>query len=80
MKFLSRMMNKPLIKFEKYRENLRICGDFIYSYETPVAEIHHKAKEVIVAGYFSQTTSKHINYVCNLLGYKKVYDDSYLSR
>jgi hypothetical protein len=48
MKFLSRMQNKPLLKFEKYRENLRICGDFIYSYETPVAEIHHKAKEVIV--------------------------------
>jgi hypothetical protein len=43
------MQNKPLLKFEKYRENLRICGDFIYSYETPVAEIHHKAKEVIVA-------------------------------
>lgn len=67
------------ITLDKYKQNLRVIGDFIYSYNTPVAEIHHKAKEVIVCGYWSQTTSKHINYVCAILGYKKVYDDSYLS-
>jgi len=57
----------------KYKQNLKIVGDFIYSYNTRVAHISHVAKTIfIVPKYYkySKTTSKHINYVANELGYR----------
>jgi len=49
-------------KLPKYKENLRIInGTDVYSYSTRVAEI--KDEELHVYGWWSPTTSKHINYV-----------------
>ena len=47
-------------KFTRYKENLSYDNKFIYSYGTKVAEI--KGKTLVPLGYWSQTTSKHINY------------------
>ena len=58
--------------FKKYKENLTYDDKFIYSYNTKVAEINHKNKVVIPLGFWSTTTSKHINYASQELGYKKL--------
>ena len=51
-----------MIKLPKYKENLRIInGTDVYSYSTRVAQI--KDDELHVYGWWSRTTSKHINYV-----------------
>ena len=49
-------------KLPKYKENLRIInGEDVYSYSTRVAKIVDGA--IHVFGWWSPTTSKHINYV-----------------
>jgi hypothetical protein len=55
-------------KFTKYKENLSYDNKFIYSYGTKVAEI--KGKTLVPLGYWSVTTSKHINYAGRELGLK----------
>lgn len=51
--------------FDKYKKNLRVENNFIYSYDTKVAEIVNE--DIIVKKYYSRTTSKHINYVAYIL-------------
>jgi len=58
--------------FPKYKDNLSYDDGFVYSYNTKVAEINHKNKVVVPLGYWSVTTSKHINYAATQLGYKKL--------
>jgi len=63
----------------KFKQNLKVTDNSIYSYDTKVAEIDHKNKEVIPlewSVYFkgrrntsSATTTKHINHVASELGY-----------
>ena len=49
-------------KLPKYKQNLRIInGTDVYSYSTRVAKI--KDDNLHVFGWWSPTTSKHINYV-----------------
>ena len=56
-----------LQKLDKYKQNLSIInGVNVYSYTTNVADI--KGDELHVFGYFSKTTTKHINYVAKELG------------
>jgi hypothetical protein len=57
------------------KPNVRTDNKFIYSYDTNVATIDHDQKQVIVKNWYSVTTSKHINYIANLLNYntKKLY-------
>jgi hypothetical protein len=55
-------------KFAKYKANLSYDDKFIYSYGTKVAKIHPKTVEKL--GYWSMTTSKHINYAAKELGKK----------
>ena len=50
----------------KYKKNLRIEGDQVWSYATYVATI--KGNKLIVHGHWSKTTSKHINHVAAELG------------
>ena len=51
-----------MVKLPKYKENLRIInGTDVYSYSTRVAKIVDDA--IHVFGWWSPTTSKHINYV-----------------
>jgi hypothetical protein len=63
-------------KFDKYKENLCIVQydgcDWIMSYTTRVAKIDYAEMTAIVQGYWSMTTSKHINYACKQLGLTKI--------
>jgi len=51
--------------FNKYKQNLKCEGNFIYSYKTKVAEI--KGIELHQLGWWSVTTQKHINYAAKEL-------------
>ena len=56
----------------KYKENLQVVGDYIYSWGTKVAWIDRYRELVQIAPkyyQYSRSTSKHINYVANELGY-----------
>ena len=58
-------------KLEKYKQNLTIInGTEVWSYSTNVAEI--KGDELHVFGWWSQTTSKHINYVAQQFNLTKI--------
>ena len=59
-----------LSKMDKYKENLLVSDISIYSYLTEVAKINHKDKTITPLGWWSSTTSKHINYVAREYGYK----------
>jgi len=51
----------------KYTKNCSVAtttdGDYVKSYDTLVAKIDYEDETVTALGYWSQTTSKHINYV-----------------
>lgn len=49
----------------KYKQNLRIQGNDVWSYSTIVAKID--ANDLHQLGYWSMTTQKHINYVADYL-------------
>ena len=55
---------------EKYKQNLRIDRDNVFSYNTHVATI--KGGELHQIGYWSMTTQKHINYVAKELNLKLI--------
>lgn len=57
---------------EQYKQNLRIDGDKVISYATHVATIDRANSTLLVHGWWSKTTSKHINYVASELGLNKV--------
>ena len=57
-------------QFDKYKQNLRATDNYIYSYETKVAEINHETRTIKPLGWWSMTTSKHINYVGSQYGYE----------
>ena len=58
-----------MIKLPKYKENLRIInGTDVYSYSTRVAQI--KDDKLWVYGWWSPTTSRHINYVAEYYNLK----------
>ena len=56
----------------RYKQNLRIVGNDVYSYNTHVAEIDgnklYKVKWRVHGMSSSRTTTKHINYVASELG------------
>ena len=59
-----------LTKLDKYRENLLVSDDAVFSYLTRVAEIDHEKREINPLGWWSVTTSKHINYVAREYDYR----------
>ena len=61
-----------LEKMPRYKENLRVNGEHVYSYNTRVARIDHKTKQITCLGWWSVTTSKHINYVASEYGYEVI--------
>ena len=63
-------MDKKIFKQDRYFQNLTVQGTDVISYVTKVAVIDHKNEQVVRLGYWSATTSKHINYVASELGYK----------
>lgn len=60
------------MKFDRYIKNLSCDNNFIYSYNTKVAEIDHTNGLIKTLGYWSITTTKHINYAARILNYKKI--------
>jgi|TARA_R110001606_G_scaffold398697_1_gene578426 hypothetical protein len=46
---------------DRYKQNLKIQGNNVWSYSTIVAKID--GSNLIQLGYWSMTTQKHINYV-----------------
>ena len=61
-----------LMELPKYRQNLRVSPEYVYSYMTAVAVINHGNKTITTDKFYSKTTSKHINYVADLYNYKVV--------
>ena len=59
-----------LSKLDKYKNNLLVSNQYIFSYLTQVAKIDHINKTIIVDKFYSVTTSKHINFVANEYNYK----------
>jgi hypothetical protein len=57
-------------RLNRYQKNLCIVEDRVYSYETHVATIEGDTLRIL--GWWSQTTSKHVNYVAAELKLKKV--------
>jgi hypothetical protein len=56
----------------KYKQNLHIDGNKVISYVTHVATIDESAKKLYILGYWSKTTSRHINHVADVYGLEKV--------
>ena len=67
---LKDVKKRHMTKLKRYQDNLRIDGDRVISYATHVATIEGSTLRVL--GYWSKTTTKHINYVATELGLKKV--------
>jgi hypothetical protein len=60
----------------KYKQNLRIDGNKVYSYNTHVATLKSEDRVIVVHGYWSKTTTKHINHVAEEFNYKKEFYDN----
>lgn len=54
----------------RYKQNLKVIGNKVYSYDTHVATI--KGRQLLRLGWWSVTTSKHINHVANEFGLQVV--------
>jgi hypothetical protein len=52
---------------KKYKQNLRIEGHKVFSYNTLVARINRGETHLTQLGWWSMTTQKHINYVAREL-------------
>jgi hypothetical protein len=59
-----------MTKFNRYQDNLSLVGNNVISYTTHVATIEGSTLRVL--GYWSKTTTKHINFVAAELSLKKV--------
>jgi hypothetical protein len=65
-------MDKEIFNQNRYFQNLTVQGTDVISYTTKVAIIDHINEQVVRRGWWSPTTSKHINYVASQLDYKVV--------
>jgi len=57
-------------RFSRYIDNLSYDDQFVYSYDCIVALIDNTHKTLWTMGYWSGTTTKHINYAARQLGLK----------
>jgi hypothetical protein len=57
---------------DRYRQNLKVIRNEVYSYNTKVAIINSESGELKQLGYWNVTTQKHINYVAKELGLKLI--------
>ena len=58
----------------KYKQNLKIQGNDVWSYSTIVAKID--GSNLNQLGYWSMTTQKHINYVANYMNLNLIKNES----
>jgi hypothetical protein len=56
---------EKIIKMKRYKTNLKVLGNRVYSYDTHVATIDNK--NLYQLDWWSVTTQKHINYVAKEL-------------
>ena len=62
-----------ITKLEKYKQNLTIIDNKeVQSYNTIVAKIDHKNRQINQLGWWSVTTQKHINYVASEYNYELI--------
>jgi len=65
-----------LIRFKTIGHNVCIVeidkDSFVKSYDTLVAEINYITESIKPLGYWSKTTTKHINMVAKELGFKVI--------
>ena len=55
--------------YPKYKKNLKTEGYDIFSYKTKVASYDPKKGKIVKGGWWSVTTSKHINYIAKMWGF-----------
>ncbi len=65
----------------KYKQNLKIQGNDVWSYSTIVAtiykkELHQNFNKKDKLGKWSMTTQKHINYVANYMNLNLIKNES----
>ena len=65
---------KQMRTLPKYKQNLRIQGNDVWSYSTIVAKIN--GCDLNQLGYWSMTTQKHINYVANYMNLNLIKNES----
>jgi len=65
---------KQMRTLPKYKQNLRIQGNDVWSYTTIVAKID--GCDLHQLGYWSMTTQKHINYVANYMNLNLIKNES----
>ena len=63
------------MNLKKSKQNLRVDGNNVFSYNTHVATISDETQTVTANGYWSKTTQRHINYVARELSYKVTRED-----
>ena len=61
-----------LTKMNRYKENLLVSDEAIFSYLTKVAIIDHFNEQIHINKWWSVTTSKHINYVAKQYDYEVI--------
>ena len=59
-------------KFDRHKKNLYYDREYVYSYGTKVGKIDWNNKTLTKLGYWSMTTSTHLNYAGQQLGLKVV--------
>jgi len=60
------------MKLEKYKQNLQVINNEVFSYNTKVAIINDNDKTLQQLGYWSMTTQKHINYIAKEFNLKLI--------
>lgn len=58
---------------DRYKKNLKVEDDKVYSYDTHVATIDQEAGQLVVHGWWSATTSRHVSYVAQEYGLRQRY-------
>ena len=64
-----------MVKLDRYKQNLTIHGNEVWSYTTHVATIDPMKEKLHQLGWWSVTTQKHINYVASFLNLKLIKDE-----
>lgn len=64
------------MKLVRYKQNLKVVDNKVYSYSTHVANIYHRERVVEQLGYWSVTTQKHINYVAKILNFNIIKNEN----
>lgn len=64
------------MKLDRFKQNLKVVDNKVYSYNTHVANIYRREKAVEQLGYWSVTTQKHINYVARILNFNVIKNEN----